>query len=54
MPGTAEILDEIESGGHDVLVIGHHRGGPSWLVQSSSTAQHLGHAAPCAVLTVPL
>jgi nucleotide-binding universal stress UspA family protein len=51
---SAEILEEIESGGHDVLVIGQHRGGPSWLVQSSSTAQQLGHAAPCAVLTVPL
>ena len=51
---SAEILEEIESGSYDVLVIGQHRGGPSWLVQSSSTAQHLGHAAPCAVLTVPL
>ena len=49
-----EVLKEIEAGDHDVLVIGHHRGGPSWLVQSCSTAQQLGHAAPCAVLTIPL
>jgi len=53
-PISTEILEEIESGSHDVLVIGQHRGGPSWLVQSGSTAQQLGHAAPCAVLTVPL
>ena len=51
---TDEVLKEVEAGGYDVLVIGHHRGGPGWLVQSGSTAQQLGHAAPCAVLTVPL
>jgi nucleotide-binding universal stress UspA family protein len=51
---SPQILEEIEAGGHDVLVIGQHRGGPSWLVQSGSTAQQLGHGAPCAVLTVPL
>jgi nucleotide-binding universal stress UspA family protein len=51
---STRILEQIESGGHDMLVLGQHRGGPSWLVQSSSTAQQLGHAAPCAVLTVPL
>jgi len=49
-----EVLQEIRTGEHDVLAIGHHRGGPAWLVQNSSTAQQLGHAAPCAVLTVPL
>jgi nucleotide-binding universal stress UspA family protein len=51
---VGEILQEVQAGDHDVLVIGHHRGGPSWLVQTSSTAQQLGHAAPCAVVTVPL
>jgi nucleotide-binding universal stress UspA family protein len=51
---AAEVLKEVDAGDHDVLVIGHHRGGPAWLVQTSSTAQQLGHAAPCAVLTVPL
>lgn len=51
---TGEVLKEVDAGDHDVLVIGHHRGGPAWLVQTSSTAQQLGHAAPCAVLTVPL
>ena len=49
-----EVLKEIEAGDDDVLVIGHHRGGPAWLVQTCSTAQQLGHAAPCAVLTIPL
>jgi nucleotide-binding universal stress UspA family protein len=53
-PVSEEVLQEVQAGSHDVLVIGHHRGGPAWLVQSSSTAQQLGHAAPCAVLTVPL
>ncbi len=53
-PICQEVLQEVQAGNHDVLVIGHHRGGPAWLVQSSSTAQQLGHAAPCAVLTVPL
>jgi nucleotide-binding universal stress UspA family protein len=48
------VLKEVQAGKHDVLVIGHHRGGPGWLVQSSSTAQQLGHAAPCAVLNIPL
>jgi nucleotide-binding universal stress UspA family protein len=51
---VAEVLKEVQAGSHDVLAIGHHRGGPGWLVQSSSTAQQLGHAAPCAVLIIPL
>jgi nucleotide-binding universal stress UspA family protein len=51
---AAEVLKEVDAGDYDVLVIGHHRGGPGWLVQTRSTAQQLGHAAPCAVLTVPL
>jgi nucleotide-binding universal stress UspA family protein len=38
----------------DALVIGHHRGGAPSVVGPGSTAQRLGHAAPCAVLTVPL
>lgn len=38
----------------DVLVIGYHRGAAPSILGAGSTAQRLGHAAPCAVLTVPL
>jgi nucleotide-binding universal stress UspA family protein len=38
----------------DVLVIGCHRGGPAGVIEAGSTAREVLHAAPCAVLTVPL
>ena len=38
----------------DVLVLGCHRGGPAGVVEAGSTARQVLHAAPCAVLTVPL
>ncbi len=38
----------------DALVIGYHRGGAAGVLGPGSTAQRLAHAAPCAVLTVPL
>jgi nucleotide-binding universal stress UspA family protein len=49
-----EVLAQLAECGCDVLAIGHHRGEPSWAVQAGSTAQKLSHAAPCAVLTIPL
>jgi nucleotide-binding universal stress UspA family protein len=38
----------------DLLVIGYHRGGPPGVLEAGSTARHLAHTAPCAVLTIPL
>jgi nucleotide-binding universal stress UspA family protein len=38
----------------DVLVLGRHRGGPAGVIEAGSTARQVLHAAPCAVLTVPL
>jgi len=38
----------------DVLVLGCHRGGPAGVIEAGSTARQVLHAAPCAVLTVPL
>ena len=38
----------------DVLVVGCHRGGPAGVIEAGSTARQVLHAAPCAVLTVPL
>ena len=38
----------------DVLVLGYHRGGPPGVIEAGSTARRLAHAAPCAVLTIPL
>lgn len=38
----------------DVLAMGYHRGGPPGVLEAGSTARRLAHAAPCAVLTIPL
>lgn len=38
----------------DVLVVGYHRGGPPGVIEAGSTGRRLAHAAPCAVLTIPL
>lgn len=48
------VLAEVGETGSDVLVIGYHRGGPPGVLEARSTARRLAHAAPCAVLTVPL
>lgn len=50
---VAEILSTIQEENIDLLVIGHHRGGPAG-GESACTAPRLLHRAPCAVLTVPL
>jgi nucleotide-binding universal stress UspA family protein len=49
-----QILAEVEASHPDVLVFGYHRGGPSGMIEAGSTARHLAHTAPCAVLTIPL
>ena len=52
---TAEqILQVARESGSGVLVIGYHRGGPPGVLEAGSTARRLAHAAPCAVLTIPL
>jgi nucleotide-binding universal stress UspA family protein len=48
------VLAEVGETGSDVLVIGYHRGGPPGVLEAGSTARRLAHAAPCAVLTIPL
>jgi len=48
------VIAEVQETGADVLVIGYHRGGPPGVLEAGSTARRLAHAAPCAVLTIPL
>jgi nucleotide-binding universal stress UspA family protein len=49
-----EILSAVSEFDVDLLVIGYHRGGPPGVLEAGSTARHLAHKAPCAVLTIPL
>ncbi|HEY7636282.1 MAG TPA: universal stress protein [Gemmatimonadales bacterium] len=49
-----EILSTVSELDVDLLVIGYHRGGPPGVLEAGSTARHLAHTAPCAVLTIPL
>lgn len=49
-----EVLRAVEESAADALVVGYHRGGPPGVIDLGSTARHLAHLAPCAVLTVPL
>jgi nucleotide-binding universal stress UspA family protein len=49
-----QILEAAAEGGEDMIVIGCHRGGPAGVIEAGSTARHVIHQAPCAVLTVPL
>jgi nucleotide-binding universal stress UspA family protein len=48
------ILAEAQETEADVLAIGYHRGGAPGVIEAGSTARRLAHAAPCAVLTIPL
>ena len=52
-PVTA-IVDRLRAEGADLLVHGHHRGGPSNGHETGSIAARLLGRAPCAVLTVPI
>jgi nucleotide-binding universal stress UspA family protein len=48
------VVAEAQETGADVLAIGYHRGGAPGVLEAGSTARRLAHAAPCAVLTIPL
>jgi nucleotide-binding universal stress UspA family protein len=48
------VVAEAQDSKADVLAIGYHRGGPPGVLEAGSTARRLAHAAPCAVLTIPL
>lgn len=49
-----QILEAVHETEADVLAIGYHRGGLPGILEAGSTARHLAHTAPCAVLTIPL
>jgi nucleotide-binding universal stress UspA family protein len=49
-----QILAAIDASSPDVLAFGYHRGGLPGVIEGGSTARHLAHTAPCAVLTIPL
>src|SRR3989442_1476543 len=51
---VAEILNVVRNVGIELLVFGHHRGGPSNGQETGSVAARLLARAPCAVLTVPI
>jgi nucleotide-binding universal stress UspA family protein len=51
---VAEILNLVRDVGIELLVFGHHRGGPSNGHETGSIAARLLARAPCAVLTVPI
>jgi nucleotide-binding universal stress UspA family protein len=51
---VAEILRVVRAQGIDLLVHGHHRGGPANGDETGSVAARLLEHAPCAVLTVPI
>jgi nucleotide-binding universal stress UspA family protein len=48
------VVAEAQETGANVLAVGYHRGGPPGVIEAGSTARRLAHAAPCAVLTIPL
>ena len=49
-----QILGEVENANIDVLVVGHHRGGPAGVIDAGSVGRRLAHEAQRAVLTIPL
>jgi nucleotide-binding universal stress UspA family protein len=51
---VVEILSAVREEGIDLLVLGHHRGGPLNGHETGSIAPRLLERAPCAVLTVPI
>jgi nucleotide-binding universal stress UspA family protein len=51
---VSEVLRVVREEGADLLVLGHHRGGPVNAHATSGVAARLLQRAPCAVLTVPI
>lgn len=49
-----QILASIAAADADTLAVGYHRGGPAGILEAGSTGRRLLHAAPGAVLTIPL
>jgi len=49
-----QVLAAVEEADADTLAVGYHRGGPAGIIEAGSTGRRLLHAAPGAVLTVPL
>ena len=49
-----QVLAAIDEAGPDTLAVGYHRGGPAGIIEAGSTGRRLLHAAPGAVLTIPL
>jgi nucleotide-binding universal stress UspA family protein len=49
-----QVLAVVDETGADTLVVGYHRGGPAGIIEAGSTGRRLLHAAPGAVLTIPL
>jgi len=49
-----QVLAAIDEADADTLAVGYHRGGPAGIIEGSSTGRRLLHAAPGAVLTIPL
>lgn len=53
-PPVEQILAVLDESGADTLAVGYHRGGPAGIIEAGSTGRRLLHAAPGAVLTIPL
>ncbi len=53
-PLFEQVLTEVRDSRADMLVIGTHGGGQAGVPALGGVARHLAHAAPCAVLTIPL
>jgi nucleotide-binding universal stress UspA family protein len=53
-PAVEQILAALEEIGADTLAVGYPRGGPAGIIEAGSTGRRLLHAAPGAVLTIPL
>jgi nucleotide-binding universal stress UspA family protein len=49
-----QVLAVVDEADADTLVVGYHRGGPAGIIEAGSTGRRLLHAAPGAVLTIPL
>jgi nucleotide-binding universal stress UspA family protein len=53
-PVFEQVLAEIHNTRSDLLAIGNQRGGSPGVLELGSVGRYLAHAAPCAVLTIPL
>jgi nucleotide-binding universal stress UspA family protein len=49
-----QVLAAVDEAEADTLAVGYHRGGPAGIIEAGSSGRRLLHAAPGAVLTIPL